>query len=231
MHRPLPAARRGFSLVELLVVIAVIALLVAVLIPTLALARGASQSAQCLGNLRQIGIAFRLYADDHNGLSPALGQPYAGDSNWGIVALRYSGREGATVGDLYTPDSVIVCPSAQQDLSTEMVRTYAVNATGHAGQAGDPDDYDDPANPAYIRLDRVSRPEARALVIDSDYAGASTNPPPTSRTAGVIDFRQANQLDRVGYWHGGGDRFNTLLIDGSARPFTEIPDLWLEPLP
>ena len=67
-------SRKGFTLVELLVVIAVIAVLAALLLPVLAHAKEKARSTQCLGNLRQWGLAFRLYADDHEDFLPRRGQ-------------------------------------------------------------------------------------------------------------------------------------------------------------
>lgn len=58
---------RGFTLIELLVVIAIIAILAAILMPVFASARERARSTQCLNNLRQLGLAFRMYADDYNG--------------------------------------------------------------------------------------------------------------------------------------------------------------------
>jgi len=58
---------KGFSLVELLVVISIIAILAGLLLPALAKAKAGGQRAACYSNLRQIGLAARLYMDDYNG--------------------------------------------------------------------------------------------------------------------------------------------------------------------
>jgi len=63
MNRP----RRGFTLVELLVVVAIIALLIAVLLPSLNKARASARSVVCMTNLHQIGVAVYSYAADNNG--------------------------------------------------------------------------------------------------------------------------------------------------------------------
>ena len=56
--------RFGFTLIELLVVVAIIGILASLLLPVLSRARGAAHSAKCIGNLRQIGVANRLYLED-----------------------------------------------------------------------------------------------------------------------------------------------------------------------
>jgi prepilin-type N-terminal cleavage/methylation domain-containing protein/prepilin-type processing-associated H-X9-DG protein len=59
--------QRGFTLIELLVVIAIIAILMAILIPTLNRAKEQGKRAACLNNLRQLTLAWVLYADDYDG--------------------------------------------------------------------------------------------------------------------------------------------------------------------
>jgi prepilin-type N-terminal cleavage/methylation domain-containing protein/prepilin-type processing-associated H-X9-DG protein len=79
---------RGFTLIELLVVIAIIAVLIALLLPAVQAAREAARRAQCVNNLKQIGLALHNYISTRNVLPPGRVNSYInGQGNcWGAYA-------------------------------------------------------------------------------------------------------------------------------------------------
>ena len=82
--------RRAFTLIELLVVIAIIAVLIALLLPAVQAAREAARRAQCVNNLKQIGLAVHNY-HDVNGRSPGTGSSGRPLRGQGPTATRPSG--------------------------------------------------------------------------------------------------------------------------------------------
>ena len=113
---------RGFSLVELLVVIGIIAVLVGLLLPALNRAREHAKTTQCLSNLRQIGIGMHMYTSNFKGwVVPAWVSgsmtPGVNHETWGsiLVSLKYlpaPPQLGVNNPDLESQgDSVFRCPS------------------------------------------------------------------------------------------------------------------------
>jgi prepilin-type N-terminal cleavage/methylation domain-containing protein/prepilin-type processing-associated H-X9-DG protein len=92
--------RRGFTLVELLIVIGIVVLLLAILLPALSKARQQAWQVQCASNERQILLAVFMYADSNRGVLPlpAVNTNYAGQSNEMIGMItdgQYDYRNGA----------------------------------------------------------------------------------------------------------------------------------------
>src|SRR6478672_4779737 len=81
------ALRRGFTLVELLVVIAIIAVLIALLLPAVQAAREAARRTRCKNNLKQFGLALHNYHDTHGVFPPA--QILPSGWAWGAFLLPF----------------------------------------------------------------------------------------------------------------------------------------------
>ena len=94
MHRP--SRSRGFTLIELLVVIAIIAVLIALLLPAVQAAREAARRAQCVNNLKQLGLASHNYISTYNALP--LGDMFNAGTNQTNPANGIKGNGG----DAYT---------------------------------------------------------------------------------------------------------------------------------
>jgi len=119
-----PPSRKGFTLIELLVVIAIIAVLIALLLPAVQAAREAARRAQCVNNLKQIGIAMHNYHGSLgslpsgmsgccNGTWQAFTLPYleqgALANSYNFMAPRYSEPQNNTV--VWSFVGTLLCPS------------------------------------------------------------------------------------------------------------------------
>ncbi len=82
----------AFTLIELLLVIAIIAIFASLALPALANAKGKTKSTACLNNLRQIGLAMQMHADDHEGFLPTTTHGAATNASWIYLLADYVGR-------------------------------------------------------------------------------------------------------------------------------------------
>jgi prepilin-type N-terminal cleavage/methylation domain-containing protein/prepilin-type processing-associated H-X9-DG protein len=115
-------AKHAFTLIELLVVIAIIAILAAMLLPVLAAAKRRAQRINCVSNLKQVDLSFRIWEGDNNNLYPMAvstsaggAEESVGSNNHTITAATYPPQGLTNVfcvmsNELSTP-KILICPA------------------------------------------------------------------------------------------------------------------------
>jgi len=115
MHRC--RVHSAFTLIELLVVVALIAILSGIILPVFARVREAGRRTTCLSNIRQLGMAFALYTQDHDGAFPNNGDPYLWVGKrfrWPIMPYVGAGLQDRGDGSFSSTSgqsSILRCPS------------------------------------------------------------------------------------------------------------------------
>src|SRR5438045_2246923 len=104
----IPAVHRAFTLIELLVVIAIIAILASLLLPALARAKERAKRIKCISNVKQVNLAFKTFALDHNNFYPWHTDPTEGGT-YGANAGNATRDFTAASNEIDTP-KVLLCP-------------------------------------------------------------------------------------------------------------------------
>ncbi len=193
--------RTAFTLLELLVVVAIIGILAALLLPALSAAHQKARCAQCNNNLQQIGIAFTMYAQEH---ADHLPQRYYGINSNGMsigydeVLIPYTGSSNAKTNIA----QLFLCPSQRQ---TDYPKQPGYGMNWY---------YDN------IALGLVGQQSATILVAET------LGPEGTGSHRADRDSGTPGELDPERHSH----RANYLFLDGhvnlSSWTNTVSPDLW-----
>ena len=101
------ARRTAFTLIELMIVVAIIAVLIAILLPSLNRARQQAYQVKCAANLRGIGVGILYYVNDHNGYLPDMGT-LSRPSSWAVGIFPYLKIKRSKVG---VRNGFLQCPA------------------------------------------------------------------------------------------------------------------------
>lgn len=228
--------KRLFTLIELLIVIAMIAILAAMLLPALNQARERAKSIHCSSNLKQLGAYMLMYVDQNAGIIPSHDGNLATESNafagkWQDVLYRFA-NPNAIAGDckflrdaengLEYPTAPFACPSSWAYDRAKSCRHYGINMATNtrAGFA------------SYMRgefdmkISRIKTPSRRAAMFDLDRW--ETKPP----NGAMQKSQMLNaSTDGIGVWrHGNHNSINVCFADGHVALLEEkkIPTTYWE---
>ena len=199
--RPQGRPRAGFTLVELLVVVSILALLITILMPMLARAKELARHMLCMTHLKTLGPAFRFYANEFDGHLPS-DRSYNTSPYWGSRYFEQIAPFVEKGSDDLRGHEAMDCPIHQQmafvwpppplsDKATSSRVGYGYNAKLTAG-------YNDYTS---VRLDAVKRPYTTILMADRS------------------DLDNTYLIHNVGTWNGWGvsprhdGRVSVLFVD------------------
>lgn len=193
--RTAPSSPKGFTLIELLVVIAIIAILASILFPVFAQAKEASKRITCASNMRQLGVAWTMYANDYDDtIVPAWfgGATSTTDGVSGPWAVQFNR------GYVKSP-KFLICPSFRDGTGTASIHTglnyyrdttYGYNALYLTPARGCPQGPDSGGNDAFGTPCKTSTKGA-GVDANGDFAGTPMPMTSIEESANTIAFTES----------------------------------------
>lgn len=212
-----PGTLRGFTLIELLVVIAVIAIIASMLLPSVGRAHERARATSCLSNLRQVGLANLMYAQDNGSRNVGTETGDNPEVFWGDLLAPYLNERRI----LTCPSSRIAltfsdpAPGYPRGVSLEWQYNYAINDIKDASGKG--------VGAAFAPESSVSKPVETVLIADGWPVAEE---PASDEERMEFTWEHGKRDAFKNPLHDGSPRhlgyFNVVFVDGHSRPRTRV---------